>query len=134
MTLTEVADFLRNKTMPNGLRILFNKMKRIFNFTIERNNRVVRFKKILEEYDAGIPLKKIVENYGCSRSTVLRYARIAGRPRRPKSDDPQRRAMIIGHKAKLPQSEIARLCGCSIGLVSMVEHEAGLKRYKGSGK
>lgn len=110
-------------------------VKRIFSFTHERANRLVRFEHVVADYKAGVPVNDIQKKYGCSRNTVLRYARIAGLEKRPKTDDPERRAKIIAlAKQGLSQQEIAKRCDCSVALVSVVEGEVGIPRYKRKGK
>jgi hypothetical protein len=127
--LSEAAEYIRLGQIPKALRDLFRRLVRIFTFAAERENRIVRYKKIIEEYKGEASVESIAMKYGCSKSTVLRYARLAGLDKRVRSDDPERWAKIIAFKAKLPQSEIAKRVKCSVSLVSMVEHKAGLNRY-----
>jgi hypothetical protein len=106
-------------------------VRRLITFTHERANRLVRFVKIVNDYKTGVMVKDIEARYGCSHNTVMRYARMANLPKRPKSDDPGRRAKIIAmaKSGGMSQKEIAAACNCSVALVSIVEHEAGLNRY-----
>ncbi len=131
LTLKDAAEYLRTGKAPQLLLTFIMKIKRIFDFAQERANRPVRFLRVVKAYRNGKPVKDIEEEYGCSRNTVLRYARLAGLPKRPKSDDPERRAKIIklSKVGGLSQKEIAVACNCSVSLVSIVEHEVGLKRY-----
>lgn len=130
-TLQVVADFVRERTAPKPLLTVLRSVKRIFTFAQERSNRLARFVRVVRDYRSGVMVRDIEARYGCSRNTVLRYARMANLPKRPKTDDPERRAKIIklARQGGLSQKEIAQACACSVALVSMVEHEAGLQRY-----
>lgn len=131
LTLKDAAEYLRTGKAPQLLLTFITKIKRIFDFAQERANRPVRFLRVVKAYRNGMPVRDIEAEYGCSKHTVLRYARMAGLPKRSKSDDPERRAKIIklSKTGGMSQKEIATACNCSVSLVSIVEHEAGLKRY-----
>lgn len=130
-TLSDAAEYVRTSKAPAIFLTFLRRVREIITFTQERANRVARYVKIVRDYKAGVMISDIEARYGCSRSTVLRYARMAGLPKRPKSNDPERRAKIIAlAKTGIPQKEIAKACQCSVSLVSIVEHEAGLARYK----
>ena len=130
-TLSYAATYVRTSRAPRAFLSFLARVRRIITFTHERANRLVRFIAIVRAYKAGQMVRDIESKYGCSRSTVLRYARLAGEPKRPKTEDPERRARIIAlaKKGGLSQKQIAERCKCSVALVSIVEHEAGLARY-----
>lgn len=134
-TLKTAADYLQTAKAPRAFFAVTATVKRVFTFAQERANRPVRFLRVVRAYRNGKLVKDIETEYGCSRNTILRYARMAGLPKRPKTDDPERRAKIIklSKQGGMSQKSIAAACGCSAALVSIVEHEAGLKRYRGSG-
>lgn len=131
LSLKTAAEFIKTSKAPRAFFAIMTAVKRIFDFTQERKNRLVRYVRIVHAYRNGMIVTDIANQYGCSRSTVLRYARMAGLPKRPKTDDPERRAKIIrlSKQGGLSQKEIAKACNCSVTLVSIVEHEAGLNRY-----
>lgn len=132
LTLQVVADFIRDRRIPRALLSLFRRF-RVFGYKLERDNRVARFNKIIKEYQGPASVESIAAKYQCNRSTVLRYARMAGLPPRPRTDDPERHAKILSFGAKIPQEEIAKQCECSVSLVSQVEGAAGLVRYRKGG-
>ncbi len=136
LTLKTAAEYVQTLKAPRAFLSVIASVKRVFDFAQERANRPVRFLRVVRAYRNGKLVKDIESEYGCSRQTVLRYARLAGLPKRPKTDDPERRAKIIklSKAGGMSQIQIAKACNCSVALVSIVEHEAGLKRYKGSGK
>ena len=135
LTLAIAAEYVRTTRAPKVFFSFIEQIKRIVTFTQERANRLVRYVRITRDYRSGVMVRDIEARYGCSRNTVLRYARMAELPKRPKTDDPERRAKIIKMSKAMPrpsQQDIARACHCSIALVSLVEHEAGLNRYRRS--
>jgi len=136
ITLKVAAEYVQTSKASRAFLAVIMSVKRIFDFAQERANRPVRFLRVVRAYRNGKPVRDIVQEYGCSNNTVLRYARMAGLPKRPKTDDPERRAKIIklSKQGGMSQVQIAKECNCSVALVSIVEHEAGLKRYRGSGK
>ena len=122
---------MKTSKAPAAFRAIFTRVKKIFDFAQERDNRPVRFLRIVKAYENGMMVKDIEAEYGCSKNTVLRYARMADLSKRPKTNDPERKAKIIKlSKQGKSQKEIAKECNCSVSLVSITEHEAGLKRYK----
>lgn len=131
LTLLDAAEYVRTSRAPKLFFAVTQHIKNIFTFTRERANRLVRYVKIVCDYKSGVLVRDIEARYGCSHNTVMRYARLAELPKRAKSDDPERRAKIVAlaKKGGLSQKQIAEACRCSVALVSMVEHEAGLNRY-----
>lgn len=129
--LQTVADYVRTSRGPKLLLIILKNIKSVFTFTQERANRVKRFIRIVEAYKAGVPVKKIEETYGCSKFTVLRYARLAGLAKREKGFAPDvKRATISLYKDGLPIAEISARLGVSQAYVSKTATEAGISRYK----
>lgn len=132
MKLQDAADFLTTGNAPKQLIAMLRSIRSIFTFQYERSNRLARFISVTKAYNANVPVNDIISKYGCSKHTVLRYARLANLPKRPKTDDPERRARIIALSKSKPQpsqKSIAKTCKCSVALVSVIEHEAGLNRY-----
>lgn len=132
LTLQTAADFIRTSRAPKAFFAIIRKLRSIFTFAQERQNRLVRFLRVVRAYRNGKPVRDIQAEFGCSLNTVNRYARMSELPKRPKTDDPERRAKIIKLSKSTPrpsQESIAKACGCSVALVSLVEHEAGLPRY-----
>lgn len=128
--LKVAADYFQTARAPKAFFAFVLQIRNIFSFYKERANRLARFLQIVHAYKNGRPVRDIEDEYGCSRNTVLRYARMAGLPKRPKADDPERHAKIIKmSKLGLSQDAIAESCNCSVALVSKVEHAAGLGRY-----
>ena len=130
-TLQTAADYVRTGKVSKAFLACIARVRGIFTFAQEHANRPVRFMRVVRAYRNGKPVRDICGEFGCSNGTVLRYARMAGLPKRPKTDDPERRARIIAlaKKGGLSQQQIAKACACSVTLVSIVEHEAGLSRY-----
>ncbi|WP_334425559.1 hypothetical protein [Bradyrhizobium sp. AZCC 1620] len=106
-------------------------VKRIVSFTQERANRLLRYVAITRAYRAGAPVQVIEDKYGCSRSTVLRYARLAELPKRPKHFDTDVRAAVIAdYKAgKMSVAQIAAAHDVSQAYVSKTAREEGISRY-----
>lgn len=133
LTLEAAADYVRTSRAPDPFLAVITRIRQTFSFADERANRVVRFLEIVRDYRAGVMVNDIVMHHGCTPGTVLRYARLVGAPKRPKSNDPKRHEKIIKMTKRTPrpsQTAIAEACGCSISLVSLIEHQAGLPRYE----
>lgn len=102
-----------------------------FDFETERLNRTPRFIEIVTAYQSGHPVATIVEKHKCSRNTVLRYARLAGLPKRPKHFNTAIRSEAIELlRSGAPLAEIATMLDVSKAYVSTVAKESGLSRYK----
>lgn len=131
ITLQTAANYVLTAKAPRAFLLLVQRVKRVITFAQEHANRPVRFIRVVHAYKNHKPVQDIVNEFGCSRTTVLRYARMAGLPKRPKSDDPERRAKIVklAKQGGMSQKQIAAACDCSVALVSLAEHEAGLSRY-----
>jgi transposase-like protein len=129
--LKVAAEYIQTLKAPQGFLGLIASIKRVFNFTQERTNRLTRYVIIAREYKRGTPVNEIAEKHGCSRHTVQRYARMADLPKRPKHFPEQlRNEVIADYKANLPVADIARLHGVSQAYVSKVAREEGMLRRK----
>lgn len=129
LTLKDAASFLRTGRTVPGLRTFMALIRRIFTFTQERANRLTRFLVIVKAYKRGMPVRDIEEQYGCSKQTVLRYARLAGLPRRDRGFDPTvRRAVIAAYKLGKPIAEIQARFGVSQAYISKTATEEGINR------
>lgn len=130
-TLADVAAYFQFGKAAASLLAILRLPMRVFNFSVERGNRLRRFVLITRDYSNGLKVDDIAAKYECSRHTVLRHARIAGLAKRPKSPVPGRKDGILAdYNAGNPVSEIAKKYGVSIGLVSRIATEAGVNRYR----
>lgn len=130
--LKDAAEYVRTSKAPAALLLFIQTIRRIFTFTQERANRLARYVVVTRAYKAGQSVSDIETKYGCSRNTVLRYARMAELPKRPKHLPADIRAAIIADYKKpgnMPVAEIARLHGVSAAYVSKVAGQEGIKRY-----
>jgi len=102
-----------------------------FDFEAERQNRPPRFLDIVTDYAAGHTVNSIIEKYKCSKGTVLRYARLAGPPKREKHFDNSIRSQAIDLlKSGAPIKSISSMLNVSEAYVSIVAKASGLSRYK----
>ncbi len=130
LTLKNAAEYILTSKAPTGLLSILRRIRSVFSFTQERANRLARFVKIVRAYKAGQLVLDIEAEYGCSRHTVLRYARLAGLPKRQKGFDPDvRESVIAAYKAKKPIAEIAEKYKVSMAYVSKTATEEGINRY-----
>ena len=131
ITLKIAAAHLRAPRLPRALLAIVESARRIFTFTQERANRLARFLRIVNAYRLGKPVQDIVAGYGCSRSTVLRYARLAGLEKRPKGFDPDlRNAVIALYRQGAPIAQIQAQLGVSQAYISKTATEEGINRYR----
>lgn len=131
ITLKSAGEFLAAPKLPAAFLRIIASVRRVFSFTQERANRLARFVRIVNAYRLGKPVRDIEAQYGCSRSTVLRYARVAGLDRRPKGFQPDvKQATIAALQAGKPLAEISALLGVSEAYASKVAKANGLNRYK----
>jgi hypothetical protein len=97
---------------------------------LERAIRATRSIDIIRRYALGVSVKEIEALHECSKNTVLRYARLAKLPKRPKHFDAAKRRLIDQDiEAGKPIVDIAASCGCSQAYVSKRAAELGLRRY-----
>lgn len=131
LTLKSAAEFVRTLKAPAGLLSIIRRTREVFTFAQERTNRLARYILIVRAYKRGKPVLDIEAEYGCTRSTVLRYARLAGLPKRPKSFEPGIRAAVIAmYKDGKPIAEISARLGVSQGFISNAATEEGINRRK----
>lgn len=130
LTLKHAANYVRTSRAPRTFLAFLQTIRRIFTFTQERANRLTRFVAITRAYKSGQAVREIEAEYGCARSTVLRYARLADLPTRPKHFPADvRKAVIADYKAEVPVATIASQHGVSPAYVSKVAREEGISRY-----
>lgn len=128
-TLSVAAEYLRTSKAPRAFFTFVKQITRVFTFYQERANRLVRFVEIVRAYKQGMPVRQIEEKYGCSRGTVLRYARSADLPKRPKCFDPKiRSATIALYKEGKTLAEIQARLGVSQSYISRTATEEGINR------
>lgn len=129
--LSEAAEYLITSKATSAFKAFIAQITRIITFTQERANRLTRFMIIVKAYKSGALVSDIANKYGCSQWTVLRYARLAGLPNRPREAYTDRKDAVLaelqrGDKLK----DIAKRHSCSEAYVSGVAKKAGLNRYK----
>jgi len=129
INLRHVGNYVRTGQAPRALLAVLRKVKSIFTFTQERANRLKRFIRVVHAYKAGVPIKKIEDDYGCCKGTILRYARLSGLSKRPKGFEPDvRRAVIALYKDKVPIATIQARLGVSQAYISKTATEEGINR------
>jgi hypothetical protein len=129
--LQAAADYIRTSRAPKALRELVARVRRIITFAEEHANRPVRYIRVTAAYKLGKPVKDIVAEYGCCRGTVLRYARLAGLPKRPKHFDADvRNAVIAMYRDGRPLAEISARLGVSQAYISKTATEEGINRRR----
>lgn len=130
MKLEDAANYVRTSKASSTFLAFVKIIKRIYTFTEERANRLTRYVAITRAYKSGRSVESIVNKYGCSRNTVLRYARLAKLPKRPKHLPVEiKKAVIADYRLGLPVADIAKLHDVSISYVSTIAHKEGLSRY-----
>ena len=127
-TLEDAARYWLNSRPSKAFQAFVAQIRRIFTFTEERANRLQRFPKVVDDYRAGMPVADIETKYGCSKHTVLRYARLAGLKKRPKRDQDTRRGIIALYQQGRPIAQISAQMGVSQALVSKIATEEGINR------
>lgn len=129
LTLNDAAEYVKNGRRTSLLMRFLALVKRIFNWEVERSNRLNRFIEITRSYRRGERVEDIAKRYGCNRSNVLRYARMAELDKRPRGVSGEtRNAVIADYKLGLPIGDIAKLHGVSIAYVSTVANKNGIGR------
>jgi len=132
ITLKDAAEYVMTAKATTALLAAIASIKRIYSFTQERSNRAARYVAVLRAYRGGTPVQQMVVKYGCSRSTIIRYARMAELPKRPKHLPHEIKAAVLVDYANpaLSVIQIAELNHVSPGYVSKVAREAGISRYR----
>lgn len=133
LTVQSAADYVRTSKASSALTSVLSLIRRVFTFTQERSNRLARYIQITRAYRGGQAVKGIEDKYGCSRGTILRYARMADLPKRPKHLPKDIRAAVIADYKRdnpvLPVVTIAELHDVSPAYVSKIAREEGISRY-----
>lgn len=129
-TLEDAARYWASSRPSKAFLAFVAQIRRIFNFTEERANRLQRFPKVVDDYKDGVLVADIEAKYGCCRGTVLRYARLAGLEKRPKGDVDRRRGIIALYQQGKPIAQISAQMGVSQALVSKIATEEGINRRK----
>lgn len=128
-SLAHAISYVKSGHITAPLKEAADRVKSIVTFTQERANRVVRYLAVVRAYAAGVPISDIEDRWGCSRSTVLRYARSAGLAKRDKGFSPDTRAAVLAlYREGRPIAEIAATCGVSPAYVSKEATAAGINR------
>lgn len=131
LTIQSAADYVRTSRGPKMLLALIQRVRKIISFTEEHANRLPRAVRVTTAYKRGEPIDNIVAAFGCSRGTVLRYARMAGLPKRPKHFDAEiRKGVIAMYQQGKPIAEIEARLGVSQAYVSKTATEEGINRRK----
>lgn len=131
MLVQAATDYVRTGKAGAALMAILIAVRKIFTFTQERSNRIVRCIAVTRAYAAGQPVKDIEEKYGCSKNTILRYARSADLPKRPRHLPPEiKEAVLADYKAGVPVASIAALHEVSPAFVSHAARKAGISRYQ----
>lgn len=129
LTLRSAAEYVRTAKAPAILLRFMQLVRRVYTFTQERANRLTRYVIITRAYKAGKPVRDIETKYGCSRGTVLRYARMAELPKRPKHLPLEIRAAVLkDYRAGMPIADIAKLHDVSPAYVSKTANDEGIGR------
>lgn len=127
MTLKEVAELMKEKGIPKKLLSI----EHVYNFAQDRENRSIRFVRIVVRYQRGEKVLDIAERYKCSETTVKRYARLAGIPIRDKFMPVQIKGEVIRQlRLKLSLKAISQNLDVSESYISKVAKTVGLNRYK----
>lgn len=130
-TLQQAADFIRTRTAPAPLLRLICSTRRLISFRRERLNRPPRFVAVVNEYRRGTLVQDIENKFGCSKTTIMRYARMAEISKRERGFDPNiRRATIAMYQLGRPVAEISAALGVSQAYVSKTATDEGISRRR----
>lgn len=129
-TIKETLQSWRQLKFSKNLKAVLDAVVRIFSFEKERQNRLKRAILVTEDYRAGVLVADIEKKYGCSRNTVLRYAREAGLEKRSRLRAPEgtKAAALAMYEQGKPIAEIAVRLGISQSAVSQYAQQAGVLR------
>jgi len=98
---------------------------------VDRSRRHTRTLEIIIMYLNGVPIDKITDTFKMSRGQVLRYARLAGLPKRPKGFDPEIKAKTLKlYKDGMSLKRISARLGVSEAYISKTAHAEGLQLRK----
>lgn len=129
ISLQDVANYMRIRRYPKFLAALLTRRKPIITFTAEHENRPPRYVAIVNAYKARTPVKEIEAEFGCSRTTIHRYADMADVVRE-RGVPGRREAILSMYEQGKPIAEIAARLGVSQALVSKIATDAGINRRK----
>ena len=132
-TLSSAADFILGKKVQLALKLILLKAGGVFGYQKERENRLRRFLRIVNDYKSGMPMNAIMNKYGVSRGTIRRYAALANiPPRKPFRAQPAeiRRGVVSAYKAGKSLDEISALFGVSKAYISTTATKEGINRKK----
>jgi transposase-like protein len=134
ITLQAAADYITTSRASAALKTILASVKRIIDFRVERANRLTRFIAITRAYKSGEAVTAIAARYGCDKTTVLRYARMAGLPKRPKHFAADVRTEVIRdyRDRRLSVKQIAERNSVSAAYVSKIARAEGISRYNGA--
>lgn len=131
VTLQEAGEASQQEILPEHIERILAIVQEVFGFDRERNNRIVRFFNVLNAYKLGKPVNDIEKQYGCTKSTILRYARLAGLEKRPRGVSTEVREKVIAlYRLGLPIAQIQAQCGVSQAYISTLAVKEGISRYK----
>lgn len=128
-TLKTTAVYVKTRRAPKELKAMLTQIKRVLNFPQERANRLVRFIEIVKAYQDGASIAEIESEYRCTKSTILRYARIMGLPKRPRHFEVSTRERVVRlYRQGIAIALIAERCGVSQAYVSKTATEENINR------
>lgn len=134
-TVQSAVDYWRTGKAIGKLKRLIAWVKETISFPYEHANRLKRAKEIIDLYTKGVPIRDILDKYGCSRGTINRHARIAKLPKRPKHfPEKIKLATIVMIEQGRSLVEIKARLGVSEAYVSYLGKEIGRSRYKNGRK
>lgn len=98
---------------------------------VDHARRHERMMEIAGKYRRGDTVQEIADDYGITKATVLRIARMNNLPKRSKKVfSPELRAAALeAHKRGEPLKSIAAKFGVSEAWISMEAKKFGLQRY-----
>lgn len=129
LTLKDAAEYVKSGKRTSLFLRFLALVRKIFNWEVERSNKLNRFIEITRAYKRGEKVEDISKRYSCNRSNVLRYARMAGLDKRPKGISAETRKKVLAdYKLGLPIADIAKLHGVSLAYVSTIANKAGIGR------
>lgn len=128
---SDIGAYLSTGRAAQALIAILRAGTRVFDFGVERANRLRRFMLVIRDYARGDKVQDIADRYECSRGTVMRHARIAGLAKRDKSPVPGRKAGILAdYVAGEPVQKIADKYDVAPSRVSQIAKEAGVLRRR----
>lgn len=128
-TLKATAQYVKTRRGSPELKAALRQINKVLDFPLERANRLVRFIEIVKAYQDGMPVADIESEYRCTKSTILRYARIMGLPKRPRHLEVTTRERVVRlYRQGIKIAVIAERCGVSEAYVSKTATEENINR------